>query len=68
MKVLIVGLPYSLPGMIHTEGRGGTPYGATTIAGARGELEPKAEDLQLAEALGKRVGEITRKVRSPVQN
>ncbi|MCI0737760.1 MAG: NAD(P)H:quinone oxidoreductase [Gemmataceae bacterium] len=63
LGMLIVGLPYSLPGMIHTEGRGGTPYGATTIAGAKGELRPRPEDLQLAEALGKRVAEITLKVR-----
>jgi NAD(P)H dehydrogenase (quinone) len=63
LGMLIVGLPYSLPGMIHTEGRGGTPYGASTVAGGRGELAPKPEDLQLAEALGKRVAEITLKVR-----
>lgn len=67
LGMLIVGLPYSLPEMIHTEARGGTPYGATCIAGARGELEPKPEDLQLAQALGKRVAEITLKVRSPVR-
>jgi NAD(P)H dehydrogenase (quinone) len=63
LGMLIVGLPYSLPPMIHTDGRGGTPYGATSIAGPRGELQPKPEDLQLAEALGKRVAEITQKVR-----
>ncbi|MDB6032364.1 MAG: flavoprotein WrbA [Verrucomicrobiales bacterium] len=63
LGMLIVGLPYSLPQMIHTDGRGGTPYGATSIAGPRGELQPKPEDLQLAEALGKRVAEITQKVR-----
>jgi NAD(P)H dehydrogenase (quinone) len=58
-----VGLPYSLPGMIHTEARGGTPYGATTIAGPRGELQPAKEDLALAEALGKRVAETALKLR-----
>jgi NAD(P)H dehydrogenase (quinone) len=63
LGMIIVGLPYSLPGMIHTEGRGGTPYGATTIAGAKGELAPKPEDLQLAEALGKRLAETTKKLR-----
>lgn len=63
LGMLIVGLPYSLEGMIHTEGRGSTPYGASTVAGARGELEPRAEDLKLAEALGRRVAEITLKVR-----
>lgn len=63
LGMLIVGLPYSLPGMIHTEGRGGTPYGASTITGAKGELQPQAQDLELAEALGKRVAELTLKVR-----
>src|SRR6476469_1707278 len=53
LGMIIVGLPYSLPEMIHTEGRGGTPYGATTVAGARGELHPCKEDLTLAEALGR---------------
>jgi NAD(P)H dehydrogenase (quinone) len=49
--------------MLHTEGRGGTPYGATTIAGGQGELQPKSEDLAIARALGRRVAEITAKVR-----
>ncbi len=63
LGMIIVGLPYSNEGMIHTEGRGGTPYGATTIAGAKGELQPVPEDLALARALGKRVAEITVKLR-----
>ena len=67
LGMLIVGIPYSVPGMIHTEGRGGSPYGASTIAGGRGELAPKPEDLQLAEALGRRVAEITLKVRAKSQ-
>ena len=45
--------------MIHTEARGGTPYGATTIAGSKGELQPTADDLTIARSLGKRVAEIT---------
>jgi Multimeric flavodoxin WrbA len=40
LGMLIVGVPYSTEGMLHTEGRGGTPYGATTIAGPKGELAP----------------------------
>jgi NAD(P)H dehydrogenase (quinone) len=63
LGMLIVGVPYSLPGMIHTEARGGTPYGATTIAGPRGELQPTPEDLEIARALGRRVAEVTAKVR-----
>jgi NAD(P)H dehydrogenase (quinone) len=57
LGMLIVGVPYSLPGMIHTEARGGTPYGASTIAGPQGELQPTVDDLTVARALGKRVAE-----------
>lgn len=64
LGMLVVGVPYSLPEMIHTEARGGTPYGATTIAGAKGELQPKSEDLNIARALGRRVAEITAKLHS----
>ncbi len=59
LGMIIVGVPYSTPGMIHTEGRGGTPYGPSTIAGPQGELQPTAEDLSIAKALGKRVAETT---------
>lgn len=63
LGMLIVGVPYSIPGMIHTEARGGTPYGATTIAGSKGELKPTADDLSIARALGRRVAEITMALR-----
>ena len=63
LGMLIVGVPYSLPGMIHTEARGGTPYGATTIAGPRGELQPTPDDLAIAKALDRRVAEVTADVR-----
>lgn len=63
LGMVIVGVPYSHPRMIHTEARGGTPYGATTIAGARGELQPTEEDLDIAAALGKRVAEFAKKLR-----
>jgi NAD(P)H dehydrogenase (quinone) len=60
---IIVGVPYSTPGMLHTEGRGGTPYGASTVAGGRNELEPTPEDLEIARALGRRVAEIAQKLK-----
>ena len=63
LGMIIVGLPYSVEGMLHTEARGGTPYGATTIAGGQGELHPTPEDLKLAEALGKRVAAVALKLR-----
>jgi NAD(P)H dehydrogenase (quinone) len=63
LGMLIVGVPYSTPGMIHTEARGGTPYGASSIAGPQGELAPTPEDLAIARAQGKRVAEIALKLR-----
>ena len=63
LGMILVGVPYSVPGMIHTEGRGGTPYGASTIAGPTGELQPAPEDLEIAKALGRRVADVTQKLR-----
>jgi len=60
---IIVGVPYSTPGMLHTEGRGGTPYGATTVAGGKNDLEPAPEDLSIAKALGARVAQVAQKLR-----
>ena len=57
LGMIIVGVPYSAPGMIHTDPRGGTPYGSTTIAGPQGELQPTPEDLTIARLHGKRVAE-----------
>ena len=63
LGMLIVGVPYSTAGMIQTEARGGTPYGATTIAGPKGELAPNAEDLAICRVQGKRVAELAKKIR-----
>lgn len=63
LGMLIVGVPYSTPGMLHTEGRGGTPYAASTVAGGRNDLKPTPEDLDIARALGARVANITAKLR-----
>ncbi len=64
LGMIVVGVPYSTPGMLHTEGRGGTPYGASTVAGPQGELRPTPEDLAIARALGRRVAEVTTRLRS----
>ncbi len=63
LGMIIVGVPYSTQGMIHTEARGGSPYGASTIAGGQGELQPAEGDLVIARALGKRVAEVAKKLR-----
>ena len=63
LGLIIVGVPYSTPGMLHTEGRGGTPYGASTVAGGKNDLEPAEEDLSIARALGRRVAKVAQKLR-----
>jgi NAD(P)H dehydrogenase (quinone) len=64
LGMLVVGVPYSTPGLLHTEGRGGTPYAATTVAGGRNELTPAPEDLEIARALGARVARLAAKLRN----
>jgi len=63
LGMIISGVPYSVDGMIHHEARGGTPYGASTVSGAMGQLQPTPEDLTIAAALGKRVADLTVKLR-----
>jgi NAD(P)H dehydrogenase (quinone) len=63
LGMIIVGVPYSTPGMLHTEGRGGTPYAATTVAGGRNDLAPAPADLEIAQALGARVARIAGQLR-----
>ena len=64
LGMIIVGVPYSTEGMIHTDARGGTPYGASTIAGPRGELAPAVEDLAICRVQGHRVAELAKKIRA----
>jgi NAD(P)H dehydrogenase (quinone) len=64
LGMIIVGVPYSTPGLLHTEGRGGTPYGPTTVAGPENERKPTPEELGVAEALGKRIADVAKKLRS----
>jgi NAD(P)H dehydrogenase (quinone) len=61
--MIIVGLPYSFAGQTGIEEiKGGSPYGATTIAGANGERMPSETELAAARFQGKHVAEITRKL------
>jgi NAD(P)H dehydrogenase (quinone) len=52
--MLLVGIPYSEAELSSTRS-GGTPYGASHVAGARGELAVSDEERALARALGRRV-------------
>ena len=48
LGMVIVGLPYSASEQMRLdEITGGTPYGATTIAGGKGERQPSANELHL---------------------
>jgi len=59
--MVIVGLPYSLPDLHATKG-GGSPYGASHVAGAAGDLPVSDEERRLALALGKRLAETAAKL------
>lgn len=62
---VIVGLPYSAAGqMSMTEITGGSPYGATTIAGSDGKRQPSANELELAAHQGRLVAQIAAKLRA----
>ena len=63
LGMIVVGIPYSTEGLAHTEAQGASPYGASTIVGPTGLLQPTADDLHFARVLGKRVAEVTMKLR-----
>jgi len=61
--MVIVGLPYSFQGQMRLdEVTGGAPYGATTIAGGKGERQPSANELEGARFQGRHVAGITAKI------
>jgi NAD(P)H dehydrogenase (quinone) len=61
----IVGLDYGFQGQMGVEAvKGGSPYGATTIAGGDGSRMPSATDLDGARYLGKRVASTAAKLSS----
>jgi len=61
--MLIVGLPYAFAGqMRNDEITGGSPYGASTIAGTKGERMPTENELAAARFQGKHVATIAAKL------
>jgi NAD(P)H dehydrogenase (quinone) len=57
--MIIVGLPYTYPGLTRMdEVTGGTPYGATTLAGPDGSRQPTENELGAARFQGRHVAEI----------
>jgi NAD(P)H dehydrogenase (quinone) len=61
--MVIVGLPYSFTGQMRIdEITGGSPYGAATIAGGKGERMPSENELAAARYQGKHVAQIAVKL------
>lgn len=58
---ILVGIPFTEPALSSTRS-GGTPYGASHVAGSKDDIEPTAEEAQLARALGKRLAGVAEKL------
>ncbi|CAN1502908.1 WrbA Multimeric flavodoxin WrbA [Methylophilaceae bacterium] len=59
--MVMVGIPYSEAELSATK-TGGTPYGASHVAGANDDLAISADERKLCLALGKRLGQIALKL------
>ncbi len=60
--MVIAGLPYSESELLSTQS-GGTPYGATHVAGRENNNVPDETELSLCRAQGKRLGELALKLK-----
>ena len=61
--MIFVGLPYSCPELAELgEVKGGSPWGAATIAGADGSRQPSAKELAQARFQGRHVAELASKL------
>ena len=66
--MVIVGLSYATQELTDlSEVKGGSPYGAGTIAGSDGSRSPSETELTIARAQGKRVAEIAAKLAAETQ-
>ena len=63
LGMIVVGLPYSEPRLTNmSEISGGTPYGATTLAGSDGHSRPVSEnELAIARSQGRHVAQIAKR-------
>jgi NAD(P)H dehydrogenase (quinone) len=68
LGLVVVGLPYSFQGQLRIdEVSGGSPYGATTISGGKGERQPSENELAGAYFQGAHVARITTKLTAQVK-
>jgi NAD(P)H dehydrogenase (quinone) len=58
---IIAGIPFTEP-LLSTTRTGGTPYGASHVAGARDDPQLSDEEAVLARALGRRIAELARRL------
>jgi NAD(P)H dehydrogenase (quinone) len=64
LGMIVVGVPYSCQGLVNmNEITGGTPYGATTLAGSDGSRQPSENELAIARFQGKHVAEIASRLK-----
>jgi NAD(P)H dehydrogenase (quinone) len=63
MGMLVAGVPYAAKELsVISEMSGGAPYGASTIAGPKGERLPSDNELAIARFQGKHVAELAAKL------
>lgn len=63
LGMIVVGLPYSEPRQMGLdEIKGGSPYGASTIAGGQGERKPSEQEIGMAQFQGRHVATIATKL------
>jgi len=61
--MVVIGLPYACQDQMGVEEvKGGSPYGATTIAGADGSRQPSEQELGMARFQGEHVAKIAAKL------
>jgi len=61
--MVVAGVPYAAQELLNMdEITGGTPYGASTITGAKGERKPSENELAIARFQGKHTAEIAAKL------
>jgi len=62
--MLLVGIPFS-EAALNTTRSGGTPYGASHVSGTRGDAALSPDEMELAEALGHRLADVTARLSAP---
>lgn len=61
--MVLVGLPFT-EAALSTTRSGGTPYGASHVAGGQDDPTPTDDEKQLARALGRRLADVARKLQA----